>query len=181
MPCELCELHKMYLERIIKIQSVQIAHLSSLQGTSNATSRKEDVEINNSIFDIIDYNIEELNVISFIQRIENQYPAKETLVDIINEIIVHKDYNLVYKEKSNIIKYINKENRVVYENIENFSIQICTYIFAHLKPIIENHLINSLDNENENSKENNRVQNIMLLKDSKFAISAITKILKRLE
>ena len=37
-----------------------------------------------------------------------------------------------------------------------------------------------LENDNENSKENNRVQNIMLLKDTKFAIYSISKILNRL-
>ena len=103
-----------------------------------------------------------------------------TLIDIIHSIITHDDDILICKEKSNIIKFMNKENKIIYENIENFGIQICNYIFDHLKPIVENCLLNTLENDNENYKENNRVQNIMLLKDSKFSINAITKILNRL-
>ena len=179
MTCDACELHKMYFERIIKLQNEQIEHLKSLQLNKNHQI-KESVDINNSIYDIIDHNIEDLDIHLFVQRIEIKYPAKDTIIDIIQNIITHHEYNLISKEKSSIIKYINKDNKMIYENIAIFSIQICNYIFEHLKPIIENYLLNTLENENENSKENNRVQNIMLLKDSKFALNAITKILNRL-
>ena len=179
--CESCELHKSYLERIIKLQNEQIEYLKHFQSNKcNNAITKECIEINNSIFDIIDYNIEELNINSFLQQIEYKYPAKETLINIIHDIISHDDYTLLSKEKTNIVRYINKENKIIYENVEKFSIQICEYIFAHLKPIIENYLLNTLENDNENIKENNRVQNIMLLKDIKFTSIALSKILNRL-
>jgi len=181
MSCKECDLHKTYLERIIKLQDEHIDYLKSLQinKIGNNYQSKEHVNINNSIFDIIDYNIEELDINSFVSRIEYKYPAKDTLIDIIHSIIIHDNDILIRKEKSNIIKFMNKENKIIYENIENFGIQICNYIFDHLKPIVENCLLNSLDNDNENDKENNRVQNIMLLKDNKFSINAVTKILRR--
>jgi len=180
MICEECKLHKTYLERIIKLQEDEIEYLKNIQSNKSNYQIKEKNEINNSIFDIIDYNIEQLNINTFVEKIQYQYPAKETLINIIHSIIIHKDYYLISKEKSNIIKFIDKNNKIIYENIENFGIQICNYIFEHLKPIIENYLLNTLEDDNENMKENNRVQNVMLLKDSKFAINAISKILNRL-
>ena len=185
--CEACELHKMYLERIIKLQADQIEYLKDSQfnkGINSTSYIKEDGkdnDINNSIFDIIDYNIQELDINEFVRRIEYKYPAKDTLSDIIYEIIIHNEHTLLSKEKSNIIKYLNQDNKIMYENIEIFSVQICNYIFDHLKPIIENYLLNILDSEIENIKENNRVQNIMLLKDRKFAINSMSKIINRLK
>ena len=89
--CETCELHKTYLERIISLQNDQIEYLKSLQSskTNLISYNKKTNEMNNSIFDIIDHNIEELNINSFMKRIEYKYPARDTLIDIIDSIITH--------------------------------------------------------------------------------------------
>ena len=180
MNCDECEIHKTYLERIIKLQNDQIEYLKSLQGTKNFVSIKDQKEINICIFDIIDHNIEGLDTNYFIERIENNYPAKESLLDIINEIITHNDYILINKEKSNIIKYMDKNNKIIYENIDTFSIAVSHYIFSQLKPIIENNFNQTLDHNDENLKENNRVRNLMLLRDNMFAKKIFSTIFNRL-
>lgn len=185
MTCEFCELHKLYLERIIKIQNEELNYFKNLYSQkSNYNERshmKSADEITNSIFDIIDFNIEQLDVNLFLEKIEYKYPAGDTITQIIESIITHSEYVLMYKEKSNIIKYLDKDNKIIYKNIETFSFDICDYIFNLLKPIIQNVLVETVEDDNEIKKENNRVQNIMLLKDKSFTLNMINKIIHRLK
>lgn len=181
MDCDICKLHTRYLERIINIQKEEIEYLKSINNLSKTCSKgKETKEINYSVYDIIDHHIEQLNIQIFLQKIEAIYPAINSMNEIIQNLIIHDEYNLLNKEKANIIKYLNKDNQMVYENIEIFSSAICIYIFNKLKPIIENIFDENIDDDNEQCKENNRVRNIMLLKDNKFQINSIVKLLNRL-
>ena len=181
MNCDKCQLHITYLERIISLQRDEIEYIKSICFSRQITKSKEIKEISHSVFDIIDNNIEQLDVTIFLQRIECKYPANTILTDIIKETITYSDYTLIIKEKSNIVKYLNQNNNVMFDNIEKFSKEICEYIFVQLKPIVESNMLNDFDDELENTKENNRIQNIMLLKDSKFVQNAIVSILSRLD
>jgi len=182
MDCDRCKLHTHYLERIICIKNEEITYLKSISNTyKQYVNVKEEKEINLSVYDIIDHNVDEINLEIFLHNIESNYPANNAVSDIIQSIIFHDEYHLLNKEKKNIIKYLNKDNQIVYANIEIFSTEICEYIFNKLKPIIENIFLVNVDDDDKILKENNRVKNIMLLKDNKFSLNTITKILNRLD
>lgn len=180
MSCERCELHTTYLERIVRMQNEQIEYLKNLH-LPKKFIQKVVKEISNSIYDIIDHNIDKLNICIFIERIEKNYPASEPMNQIISEIISHEEYTLLSREKSNLIKYLNKENNIIYSEIETFSIELCNYIFINIKQIVHDNFIDTNNNELLILRENNRVQNLMLLKDPKFCVNAISQIIKRLE
>ena len=177
MECERCKLHVQYLERIITIQNEEIIYLKTLIPSKQNLKYKESKEISISVYDLIDYNVEELNVNKFLIQIEENYPALNSMNKLVEKLVKHDDYHLFHKEKSNIIKYLNKDNQIMYEHIDTFSSELCLYIFNKLKPIIENIFIENVDNDIELIKENNRVQNIMVLKDKKFSLNVINHIL----
>ena len=179
MKCDNCEVHKMYLERIIATQNDNIEYLKSIISIKNPIYVKTISNVENSIFDIIDHNFELINMQNFIAEIQNTYPANENIVGLLNQLLIYNESKLFIKEKSNLIKFINKKNKIEYVEINEFSKMIAEYIFSMLKPNIENNM-KSVNAELETETENNMIRNIMLLRDNKFQTNYIVKLLNRL-
>ena len=177
MTCETCDLHITYLERIISIQSQEIEYLKTIIANNycNTFVQQEDA-INQCIYDVIDYKINEVDILD---KFKSIYPARTELKSILKFILFDNKYKLMSINKKNI-KYIDSENFEQSVDIEEFSDSICTYIFDLIKPIIENDTENALDQifESENIYNNNRVKNLMMLKESKIYLPIMKEILK---
>ena len=148
----MCCLHKEYLERIINIQDEEIKHLKSLVINSSSQQRispkKEIKEIKHSIFDIIHQKVEELEIKELLSKIDRGYPANDSVVDLIFQLVTYDCETLFVKENSNLIKYMDTENVLMYNDHDMFGKMICEHIFLKLKPMVETR-IESIDENDE--------------------------------
>ena len=180
MECKDCKTHTLYLERIINLQNDQIEYLKTLITTKTHFSqiKSKDKSIMYSVYDIVDHNFESLDLQLFINDIEETFPANEKMVDMIQNIIMFNDHVLFVKEKSNLIKFLSKNNNMEYIEIEKFSKNICEYVFNLIKPEILSKMQDKIE-DLESQTENNMINNIMLLRDIKFQVK-VTNLITRL-
>lgn len=190
MECKCCHIHIEYLERIIREQKDQIQYLRQLVSmpalTSNCKQSNEqvpflkDILVKDSILDIIDYKMDKLDVDFLMSELNNKYPAKQNIINILCYFIVDDQYNHIYRRK-NEIKYVDKENKVHLVGPESFSKTVCEYVFAKIKPIIEDRCTNQISCEKEVDEEylanNLRVENAMILKNNKIYTDLMKQLL----
>ena len=187
MECETCKLHCKYLERIIESKNEEILFLRSTISLTKGgisqpvTSISENVHVKDSVFDIMDYKTDQLDVSFLLSELNNRFPAKQNIANIIQYFIIDSDYNHLFK-RNNEVKYIDKDNKVHLDKIEDFSKTICSYIFDQLKIIISSNC-NSIDsrdimNDQEYEANNVRVENFMILKDHKVCVDLVKQIFK---
>ena len=196
MECVKCDLHIEYLERIINMQKNEISFLRSVISNNsqfccnhNSSGQQQnidnniikDIDVKYCIFDIIDSKVDTLDINFILSELNNKYPAKQHIINILAYFIIDDEYNMFYNRK-NEVKYVDQENKVQLTNINDFSKTICLYIFDKLKPIIESKCtdVESCENNSDSDYEANnvRVENIMILKNEKMCTDLIKQIFK---
>ena len=120
MTCDNCKIHQSYLERIIKIQDDHIEflkHISCNKQSSNKTEEykkcEEKLYIEFSIFDIIEYKKELLDIDFITQELNNTFPAKDNIMNVIQYFIYEERYkNIIQINKiNNNVRFLNKRCR----------------------------------------------------------------------
>lgn len=180
--CNLCLLHKHYLERILKEKENEIVYLKSIISSKygnlqNANNLLNEIQIEHCIFDIIDYKFNEMDIKFIKNELNSKYPAKKNVEKIISYFINDNNYKIISKNKD-IIKYLDSNNKIQEENIQIFTNTICIYIFDKLKPVIEMDCNTKNINEQVEDTSIIRVKNIMMLKDNKYNVDIIKSVIK---
>ena len=188
-----CNIHIQYLERIIHSQTDEIAFLRTMLSGAPPQYRMQttvesasvnvirDVDVSDCIFDIIDHRSEEMDIDFILAELNNKFPAKQNMMNIIAYFIIDEDYNCIVKRK-NDIKYIDQNNKVQLTQIPAFAKTICLYLFEKLKPVIELKCtdVSTCENDTDSDYEANniRVENIMILKNDKMCGDLMKQILQ---
>lgn len=178
MTCERCDLHIKYLERIITLQKQEIEYFKTIL-SNNYNNVSTPQKINNvdiCLYDIIDFKITEIDIL---EKLKAAYPAKKELKYILKFVLIDKKYNMMCVDKK-LITYLDSDNFEKKTDIEDFSENVCSYIFNKIKPIIEHDTENSLTCESDFAElyNNYRVKNLMMLKESKFYLPIMKEIIK---
>ena len=179
--CSKCEIHCKYLERIIAMQNEEIQYLKLLvpmktpQMNSSGTPERER-EITQSVFDVIDHKAtHDLEIEYLLTEFECTCPAKNQIINVTKFLVYDHEYVTLIRNK-NSVTYLDSNNKLISQSLDEFGIILFSYIFDKLRPIIENFMSNTIQSNEETKKDNNRTMNIMLLKDSKICQEMIKKV-----
>jgi hypothetical protein len=188
-----CDIHIQYLERIIHTQKDEIAFLRTMLSGTPPQYRMQatvdsapanvigDVDVSDCIFDIIDHKSEEMDIDFILSELNNKFPAKQNMMNIIAYFITDKEYHCIVKRK-NDIKYIDQNNKVQLTQIPAFAKTVCLYLFEKLKPVIESKCtdLSTCENDTDSDYEANniRVENIMILRNDKMYGDLMKQVLQ---
>ena len=164
------------LERIVSLMETQLAetNLQLKYALMPKTILPSSTEALNVLYNCLETNINAQSL-DYIQGIfENTYPAYTAIANFIQHLIgdncvTVKGQQITFREDSVSTKSVS---------VQTFADIVCTYVFKHCHPIIQR-LSESAEgsiDENGDDVDNNRINNIILLK-TKTHILKIGKLL----
>ena len=167
-----------YLERIIKLLEEQLYQKDEYIKLL-LKQKKEDIQSSNilkSIFQTIQANIKNIDVDSILN---SSYPAKNSLIELILFLVGESTFNVINKYT---IQYKNLNDDTISSTINEFSLNVCSFIFDALKPLYVqklNYLQSTSEVQHEKEDEiNNSIQNLTILKDNATSLNIIKKVIK---
>ena len=152
------------LKEIINIQKLQIERYDIYINALLKTTRTNNsvMMLDKSIYECIDDKTKDIDVSNILNILEATYPSIENLLKIY-EICIEKKW-FTFNKKEGTVEYYDIDG-IENTTISDFSNKIGMYIFGKFVNDVQNRSNNSdTNNELNYEKDNNRVQNLSLLK-----------------
>tara|TARA_B100001094_G_scaffold280655_1_gene291614 strand:- start:14130 stop:14741 length:612 start_codon:yes stop_codon:yes gene_type:complete len=181
-----------HLEQILSFYERQLSNTDQnlkLSLGSKVSSSRDSNKLNIPLDDALANNMELITEPKIKSAFECPYPAYNAIVSTLESLVlgITRDKIPIIVINASTVKYTDSNSRTINENIANFGQRICMRLYDICLPVVKqlsknyNEMLeqNELcadDVESMHTKDNNRVQNIVLLKTQEGQ----TKIMRRL-
>lgn len=181
-----------HLEQMIAFYERQLSNTDQnlkLSLGSKISSGKDTSKLNIPLDDALNTNMALITEQKLKSALECPYPAFNSIVGTLESLLlgITRDKIPIIVINSSTVKYTDSNNRTINENIVNFGERICKCLYTLSYPIVkrlsqqyteklEQNQLTADEIDSMHTKDNNRVQNVVLLKTHEGQ----TKLMRRL-
>jgi len=181
-----------HLEQILAFYEKQLSNTDQnlkLSLGSKISSNRDTSKLNIPLDDALNSNMELITQQKIKSALECPFPAYNAIVGTLESLVlgITRDKIPIIVINASTVKYTDSNSRTINENIANFGERICKCLYDLCYPVVkrlsqeyaeklDQNELTADDIDSMHTKDNNRVQNVVLLKTHEGQ----TKLMRRL-